>query len=230
MPTSKIRTAVSCLLAPVLLISALPAWGADKSKDEQTIQNATTVLQAMLDGKAVPANLLVTANCILVLPSVKKFAVGVGGTGGRGPMICRTGKNFSGEEWSAPAMYTIGGASAGLQVGGSSTDVVLLIMAPAAVNKALDGKVKVGTDLTAAAGPSGATATGSVGGTDILSYARTKGLFAGISLNGASLEPDSSADQRLYGKTVGAREIVIDNAVKPTPAGQSLVSVLEKRG
>ncbi len=230
MPTSKIRTAVSCLLAPVLLISALPAWGADKSKDEQTIQNATTVLQAMLDGKAVPANLLVTANCILVLPSVKKFAVGVGGTGGRGPMICRTGKNFSGEEWSAPAMYTIGGASAGLQVGGSSTDVVLLIMAPAAVNKVLDGKVKVGTDLTAAAGPSGATATGSVGGTDILSYARTKGLFAGISLNGASLEPDSSADQRLYGKTVGAREIVIDNAVKPTPAGQSLVSVLEKRG
>jgi SH3 domain-containing YSC84-like protein 1 len=176
------------------------------------------------------SNLLVTANCILVLPSVKKFAVGVGGSGGRGPMTCRTGKNFSGDEWSAPAMYTIGGASAGLQVGGSSTDVVLLIMAPAAVNKVLDGKVKVGTDLTAAAGPSGATATGSVGGADILSYARTKGLFAGISLNGASLEPDSSADQRLYGKAVGAREIVLDNAVKATPAGQSLVSLLEKRG
>jgi SH3 domain-containing YSC84-like protein 1 len=230
MPTSKIRTAVSCLLAPVLLISALPAWGADKSKDEQTIENATTVLQAMLDSKAVPANLLVTTNCIVVLPGVKKFAVGLGGTGGRGPMVCRKGKNFSGDEWSAPAMYTIGGASAGLQVGGSSTDVVLLIMAPPAVNKVLDGKVKVGTDLTAAAGPSGATAAGSVGGADILSYARTKGLFAGISLNGASLEPDSSADQRLYGKTVGAREIVLDNAVKPTPAGQSLVSLLEKLG
>src|SRR5271167_2569436 len=230
MSTPRIKTATACLLTTLLLILTLPAWGADKGKDEETIQNATAVLQALLDGKVVPSSLLVTANCILVLPGVKKFAVGVGGTGGRGPMTCRTGKNFSGDEWSAPAMYTIGGASAGLQVGGSSTDVVFLIMAPAAVNKVLEGKVKVGTDLTAAAGPSGATATGSVGGADILSYARTKGLFAGISLNGASLEPDSSADQRLYGKAVGAREIVLDNAVKATPAGQSLVSLLEKLG
>lgn len=213
----------------MLLISILPAWGADKDKDEETIEHATAVLQAMLDGKVVPANLLVITNCIVVLPGVKKFAVGVGGTGGRGPMICRKGTNFSGDEWSAPAMYTIGGASAGLQLGGSSTDVVLLIMAPPAVNKVLDGKIKVGTDLTAAAGP-GATSTGSVGGTDILTYGRAKGLFAGISLNGASLEPDSSADQRLYGKAVSAREIVLDNAVKATPAGQSLVSLLEKRG
>jgi SH3 domain-containing YSC84-like protein 1 len=228
MPTLKIRT-VSWLLASLLLVSVLPAWGADKSKDEETIQNAAAVLQAMLDSKAVPANLLVTANCIVVLPGVKKFAVGVGGTGGRGPMICRKGKNFSGDEWSAPAMYTIGGASAGLQVGGSSTDVVLLIMSPSAVDKVLAGKIKVGTDLTAAAGP-GATSTGSVGGADILTYGRAKGLFAGISLNGASLEPDSSADQRLYGKAISAREIVLDNAAKPTPAGQSLISLLEKRG
>jgi lipid-binding SYLF domain-containing protein len=228
MPTLKIRT-VSWLLASLLLVSILPAWGADKSKDEETIQNAAAVLQAMLDSKAVPANLLVTANCIVVLPGVKKFAVGVGGTGGRGPMICRKDKNFSGDEWSAPAMYTIGGASAGLQLGGSSTDVVLLIMSPSAVNKVLAGNIKVGTDLTAAAGP-GATSTASVGGADILTYGRAKGLFAGISLNGASLEPDSSADQRLYGKAVSAREIVVDNAAKPTPAGQSLISLLEKRG
>jgi lipid-binding SYLF domain-containing protein len=230
MPTSKIRTAVSYLLAPLLLISTLPGWGADSGRDEQTIEHASAVLQALLDGKVVPANLLVTANCILVLPGVKKFAVGVGGSGGRGPMTCRKGKNFSGDEWSAPAMYTIGGASAGLQLGGSSTDVVLLIMAPSAVNKVLDGKIKVGTDLTAAMGPSSANSTGSVGGADILTYGRAKGLFAGISLNGASLEVDSSADQRLYGKAVGAREIVLDNAVKATPAGQSLVSVLERRG
>ena len=230
MPTLRIRTAVSCLLAPLLLISTLPGWGADSGRDEQTLEHATVVLQALLDGKVVPANLLVTTNCILVLPGVKKFAVGVGASGGRGPMTCRKGKNFSGDEWSAPAMYTIGGASAGLQVGGSSTDLVLLIMAPSAVNKVLEGKIKVGTDLTAAAGPSSANSTGSVGGADILTYGRAKGLFAGISLNGASLEVDSSADQRLYGKAVGAREIVLDNAVKATPAGQSLVSVLEKRG
>ena len=230
MPTLKIRTTVSWLLAPLLLISILPAWGADKGKDEETIENATAVLQAMLDSKVVPASVLVLADCILVLPGVKKFAVGVGGSSGRGPMTCRKGKNFSGDEWSAPAMYTIGGASAGLQLGGSSTDVVLLIMAPSAVNKVLEGKIKVGTDLTAAAGPSGATSTGSVRGADIVTYGRAKGLFAGMSLNGASLEPDSSADQRLYGKAVSAYEIVIDNAVKATPAGQSLVSLLERLG
>ena len=230
MPTLKIRTAISLLIAPFFLISTLPAWGADKGKDEDTIEKAAGVLQALLDSRVVPASLLVTANCIVVLPGVKKVAVGVGGTGGHGAMTCRKGTNFSGDEWSAPAMYAIGGASAGLQLGGSSTDVVLLIMAPPAVNKVLDGKIKVGTDLTVAAGPSGATSTGSVGGADILSYARATGLFAGVSLNGASLEPDSSADQRLYGKTVSARQIVLDNAVKATPAGQSLVSLLEKRG
>jgi lipid-binding SYLF domain-containing protein len=225
----RIKTALSCLLTSLLLISTVPAWGADKSKDEETIKNATTVLQAMLDSKAVPGSLLVTAKCIIILPGVKKFAVGVGGSGGRGPMTCRDGENFTGNKWSAPAMFTIGGASAGLQVGESSTDFVLLIMGPKAVNKVLGGKTKVGSDLTAAAGPSGATSTGSVGGAEILSYGRAKGLFAGISLNGASLEPDSGANQRMYDKTISAREIVIDSAVQTTPAGQSLVSLLDNR-
>ncbi len=209
------------------MILTVPALGADKSKDEETIKNATTVLQTMLDSKAVPGSLLVTAKCIIVLPGVKKFAVGVGGSGGRGPMTCRDGENFTGNKWSAPAMFTIGGASAGLQLGGSSTDFVLLIMGPKAVNKVLDGKTKVGSDLTAAAGPSGATSTGSVGGADILSYGRATGLFAGISLNGANLEPDSAANQRIYDKTISAREIVINSTVKTTPAAQSLVSLLD---
>ena len=230
MPTLTIKTVVCRLLAPLLLISTLPAWSADNAKDEETIKNAATVLQAMLDSKAVPASLLVTANCIIVLPGVKKIAVGVGGSGGRGPMTCRTGKNFSGDEWSAPAMYTIGGASAGLQVGATSTDFVLLIMSPSAVNKVLAGKNKVGSDLSAAAGPTGATTNASVSGTDIVSSSHAKGLFAGVSLDGASLEPDSSADQRLYNKAVSAHDIVMDNGVKATPAGQSLISLLEKRG
>ncbi len=229
MPMPRIKTAISFLLTSLLMILTVPAWGADKSKDEETIKNATTVLQTMLDSKAVPASLLVTAKCIIVLPGVKKFAVGVGGSGGRGPMTCRDGENFTGSKWSAPAMFTIGGASAGLQFGGSSSDFVLLIMEPKAVNKVLDGKTKVGSDLTAAAGPSGATSTGSVGGTDILSYGRATGLFAGISLNGASLEPDSGANQRIYDKTISARQIVIDSSVKTTPAGQSLVSLLDSK-
>ena len=223
----RIKTAIPGLLTSLLLIWTLPAWAADKGKDEETIKKATAVLQAMLTSKAVPNSLLVTANCIIVLPSVKKFAVGVGGTGGHGSMTCRDGKDFTGTKWSAPAIFGIGGASAGLQVGGSSTEFVLLIMAPSAVNKVLAGKTKIGSDVTAAAGPSGATAASS--GADILTYGRAKGLFVGVSLNGASLEPDSAANQRLYDKTVRAREIVVDNAVKITPAGQSLVSLLESK-
>jgi len=226
--TPRSKAAISCLFTSLFLMLTLPAWGVDKSKDEETIKNAATVLQAMLSSKTVPDSLLVTTDCIIVLPGVKKFAVGVGGSGGRGPMSCRD-KNFAGSKWSAPAMFTIGGASAGLQIGGSSTDFVLLIMAPAAVNKVLGGKTKVGSDLTAAAGPSGTTTAGSAGGVDILTYGRAKGLFAGISLNGASLEPDPAANQRLYDKTVSAREIVVDNAVQPTAAGQSLLTVLDSR-
>jgi SH3 domain-containing YSC84-like protein 1 len=227
MPMPKTKTAISCLLTSLLLLLTLPAWGADKNKDEETIRNAATVLQAMLGGNDVPASVVAKADCIIILPSVKKFAVGIGGSGGRGPMSCREGKNFSGK-WSPPAMYTIGGASAGLQLGGTATDIILLVMAPATVEKVLNSKVKVGTDATAAAGP-GATAKGTMGDADILTYSRTSGVFAGVSLNGASLNPDGDANQRLYGKAVSAQEIVTGEAVKPTPAGASLVSLLDSK-
>jgi len=213
------------LLACLLLVLTLPVWGADKGKDEETIRNAATVLQAMVGSQDVPASVVAKADCIIILPSVKKFAVGIGGTGGRGPMSCRGGKNFTGR-WSAPAMYTVGGASAGLQLGGTATDYVLLIMVPGAVDKILNSKVKVGTDATAAAGPG---ASAKMGTADILTYSRTSGVFAGISLNGASLDPDTSANQRLYGKEVSAEQIVTGNAVKATPAGQSLVSLLNSK-
>jgi SH3 domain-containing YSC84-like protein 1 len=222
----KVKTATCWLLTSLLLIWTIPVWGADKAKDEETIKNASTVLEAMLKSNAVPKSLLVITDCIIILPSVKKFAVGVGGSGGRGVMSCRSEKNFTGGQWSVPAMVSIGGASAGAQIGGSSTDFVLLVMSPSAANKVLQGKVKVGSDLTAAVGPSGATTAGSAGGTDIVTYGHAKGLFAGISLNGATLNPDSDANQRLYDKAVSAREIVVDNTVKPTPAGESLVSLL----
>ena len=224
-----VKRAVSHLLmSMVVILLAVPVWAADKAKDEETIRNATTVLQAMLDSKNIPANLLAKADCIVVLPGVKKFAIGVGGSGGRGPMVCREGKNFSGK-WSAPAMYSIGGASAGLQVGGTSTDFVLLVMAPSAVDKVLDSKVKVGSDATAAAGPSGATTSADIGGADILTYGRAKGLFAGVSLSGASLEPDKDANQRLYGQAMSARQIVTGTTVKVPAGGESLVSLLNSK-
>ena len=225
MPRTK--TTMLCLLTSFcLVLVALPAWGASKADDEETIRNATTVLQAMVASKDIPNNVLAKADCIIILPSVKKFAVGIGGTGGRGPMTCREGKNFSGK-WSAPAMYTIGGASAGLQVGGTASDYVIAVMAPAAVQKVLDGKVKVGNDVSAAAGP-GASAGTAIGGADMLTYGRSKGLFAGVSLNGSSLDPDSDANQRLYDKPASAKDIVA-GGVKATPAGQSLVSLLNSK-
>jgi len=222
----KTKTAISCFLTSLLLVLTLSAWGADKAKDEETIRNATTVLQAMVGSKDIPASVIAKADCVIILPSVKKFAVGIGGTGGRGPMSCREGKDFSGK-WSAPAMYTVGGASAGLQLGGTATDYIVLIMTPGTVDKILDGKVKVGSDATAAAGPGASASTGSA---DILTYSRTSGVFAGVSLNGATLDPDTSANERLYGKSLSAKEIVTGNAVKATPAGQSLVSVLDSKG
>ena len=220
------KIAVNCFLTSVLLtFSSLPSRADDKSKDEETFRNASAVLQAMLDAKTVPETLLAKADCVVVLPGVKKGAFIVGGTGGRGPMSCRSGKNFSGK-WSAPAMYSIGGASIGMQVGGSSTDFVLLIMAPSAVDAVLQGKTKIGSDMTAAAGPSGATSAGSVGGADILTYGRASGLFAGMSLSGASLSPDNDANERLYGKSATTRDIVIGGTVKPSAGGKSLISLL----
>jgi len=224
------RRSLICLLLVVLvalIFVTSPAVADDKSKDEATLSNASAVLQAMLNDKSIPSSVLSKADCIIILPGVKKFAVGIGGSGGRGPMSCRQGKNYTGK-WSAPAMYSIGGASAGLQLGGSSTDFVLLVMAPAAVDKVLSGKTKVGSDMTAAAGPSGATSTGSMGGADILTYGRAKGLFAGISLSGATLDPDNDANKRLYGQAVSVRDIVVTDTVKPTPAGQGLVSQLNQ--
>ena len=223
--TKKAKTG---LLASLLLISfLLPVRADDASKDEETLGNAATVLQAMLDAKSVPSDLLAKADCVIVLPSVKKGAFIVGGTGGRGPMTCRGGKNFSGR-WAAPAMFSIGGASIGMQVGGTARDFVLLIMSPRAVDKVLDGKTKLGSDMAIAAGP-GATSTGAVGGADILSYGRASGLFVGTSLSGSSLSPDDDANQRLYGTAISARDIVVGGKVKTTAGGKRLVSLLNTK-
>lgn len=218
------KHAIGYLVLSVLLVFfTLPAWGAS---DEETLSNAVTVLQAMLHSKDVPASVIAKADCIVVLPSVKKFAVGIGGTGGRGPMSCRMGKDFTGK-WSTPAMYSIGGASAGLQIGGTATDYILLVMTQGAVDKLLSGKVKVGSDATAAMGP-GASAGSSVGGADFLTYSRTSGAFAGVSLNGATLNPDDGANKKLYGKEVSVHDIITGGTVKATPGGRSLVSVLDQ--
>jgi len=220
---------LSCLLASVcLLATALPVWASNKANDEQTIRNATAVLQAMVANNNAPVSVLAKAECIIILPSVKKFAVGIGGSGGRGPMTCRTGKNYSGK-WSPPAMLSIGGASAGFQIGGTASDYIIAVMSQAAVDKVLTSKVKVGSDVSAAAGP-GASVGSAMNSADMLTYGRSSGLFAGVSLDGASLSPDSNANERLYGKPVSAAEIVSGSSVKPTAAGLSLMKLLDSKG
>jgi lipid-binding SYLF domain-containing protein len=224
------RQIARCQLIAAVFIALfiVPAWGADKSKDEETLRNAATVLQGMIDDNNVPQDVLARADCVIVLPSVKKFGFGIGGSGGRGPMTCREGKDFSGK-WSAPAMYSMGGASFGLQVGGSSTDFVLLIMSQKGVDAMLQGKTKLGSDATAAAGPSGATSAGTIGGTDILTYGRASGLFAGMSLGGATLQADDDANRRLYGKSITAQDIVTTTTIKTPAGGAALIALLNSK-
>lgn len=214
------------LLSVLLVLFTLPAWGASKEKDEETLKNAATVFQEV--APKISSDLLSKAQCILVLPNVKKGGFIVGGSGGRGALSCRGGEKFNGK-WSTPAMYSIGGASVGLQVGGSSTDFVLLVMDDKGVNAILQDKTKVGADASATAGPSSAASTASnVGGADLVTYSRSSGLFAGVSLDGATLHQDKDANQRLYGKIVAAKEIVRDNAAAPTDGGKQFISALNE--
>ena len=220
------RIVLACLFTSIVLLMILPVFAADKQKDEDTLRQANLVLQGLLNGNNISPSLLSKADCVLILPGVKKFGFGVGGSGGRGPLLCRSGQDFKGK-WSSPAMYSVGGASIGLQVGGSSTDFVLLLMNPKVVNQVLNGKTKMGTDATAAAGP-GATAA-SASDADILTYGRAKGVFAGVSLGGATVEPDNDANYRLYGKTLTSTDIVRGTGVEPSAEGKSLVAVLDSK-
>jgi len=210
----------------VLLLLVLPLFAADKQKDEDTLREANLVLQDMLNSKDISPTLLSKADCVLILPNVKKFGVGIAGSGGRGPIVCHSGEDFSGG-WSTPAMCSVSSASVGLQVGGSSTDFVLLLMNPKVVKQILSGKTKMGTDATAAAGP-GATAA-SASDADILTYGRAKGIFAGVSLGGATVEPDNNANERLYGKPLTATYIARGTDVPPTEAGKAIVTTLDSK-
>jgi SH3 domain-containing YSC84-like protein 1 len=218
------------LLAGLTVLLILPRGSAKSNdrKETNTLGKAGGVLQEMLSKDDVPPALLAKAKCVVVLPDVRKFGFGIGGTGGRGAMSCRTGKSFNGP-WSAPAIYSISGASVGLQLGGSSTDYALLVMTDNGVNALLKGKTKLGSSASVAAGPTSSTAATAANGTDILSYGRTTALFAGVSLGGAALDPDDSANRDLYGKPITAREILIANAAPAPPAAKPLLSLLNSK-
>jgi SH3 domain-containing YSC84-like protein 1 len=178
----------------------------------------------------IPQELLEKAECVIVIPSMTKIAMGIGGSYGRGAMVCRSGKTFTGP-WGAPAMYAIEGGSFGLQLGGESTDVVLLVMNTRGVDALLSSKVTLGGNASAAAGPKGRSADASTDlslRAEILSYSRSRGLFAGVSLEGTSLRPDDDATEQVYGRKMTARSIVTGKRIAVPASGRQLVAVLEK--
>jgi len=206
------------LIAPVLSAA---------TDEEERIANGAGVLQEILNiPDGLPKDLLNKAECVVVLPSVKKFAFGVGGSYGKGMLVCRTGSSFTGP-WGAPAMYRLEGASIGFQLGGQATDFLLLVMNPKGAESLLKSKVKLGADAAVAAGPKGRATSAETDAymrAEILTYSRSQGLFAGVSLEGSTLRQDNGANESLYGKKVTAQEIVKGGVSK----GQNLVGVLQK--
>ena len=212
----------------LILLALLALTGATslaQNKQEKRVENAGEVIKEILDvPDNVPQSLLDKAKCVIVLPSVVKFAIGFGGDYGRGVMTCRKGEDFNGP-WGAPTMMALEGGSFGFQLGGQATDFVLLVMNEGGANGILAGKVKLGADAAAAAGPKGRDAAAASDVTlraEILSYSRSRGLFAGVSLEGSTLRPDNGANKSLYGKEVPAKDIVLKEAV-PSPASAKLL-------
>ena len=208
---------------------AIPAVAQEKEKER--LENAGHVMQEILDiPDGIPHDLLQKAECVLVLPSVKKAAIGVGGNYGRGVMTCRSGATYRGP-WGAPAFYALEGGNIGFQLGGEATDFVLLVMNPKGAQSLLHSKVKLGADAAAAAGPKGRDAQAATDvalKAEILTYSRSKGLFAGVSLEGTTLRSDGGADKNFYGKDLNAEDIIVHHKAGIPPAAHTLISALDK--
>ena len=220
----------SALIISILL--ACPAFAADQTREQKRLAACGQVFKEIMDiPDGIPKDLINKAECVIVIPSVLKFAFGVGGDFGRGAITCRTGQHFTGH-WSAPALFALEGANIGFQLGGQATDFVLLVMNPRGAESILSSKVKLGADASAAAGPKGRTAaadTDIVMRAEVLTYSRSRGLFAGISLEGSTLRSDGSANKKLYGRDLNAKQIVREGKVGVPPAGRELVSLLDKQ-
>jgi SH3 domain-containing YSC84-like protein 1 len=200
-----------------------------QTKEDDRLKNSTTVMKEILQGDSgLPKSVLNQARCVLVFPSVKKVAIGIGGSYGRGELLCRKGAKMDGA-WGAPVMYRLDQGSIGVQLGSTATDFVLVVVSDKGVDAILNGKMKLGSNAAAAAGPTGAQATAYNAAnmkSDVLTYSRSKGLFAGVSLEGASIDTDNDANKDLYGKEIGAREVVTGTQTV-VPSAKPLVSLLD---
>ncbi len=228
----KLLTCLSCILFAIAPLFAEVANASDQTKDDDRLRNCGTVLKEILDvPDNIPQDLLDKADCVVVFPSVLKAAFIVGGSYGRGSMSCRTGEDFRGS-WGAPTMMALEGGSFGFQIGGQATDFVLLVMNESGARGILASKVKLGGDASVAAGPVGRDSSAETDATlrsEILSYSRARGLFAGVSLEGSTIRPDNGDNRRVYGKKIPARDIVLSGKVPVPPAAQQLISTLDAR-
>jgi SH3 domain-containing YSC84-like protein 1 len=222
------RKICALLLAASLAVPAL----ADDDKEDARIKEAGVVLSEIVNiPDNIPQDLLEKAECVVILPSVKKFAIGIGGSAGKGVLTCRVGDRAAGK-WSAPAMFRLEGLNVGLQLGGQATDFVLLVMNAKGGDALLGSKVKLGADAAAAAGPKGrnsAAATDVQLKAEILSYSRSRGLFGGVSLEGSTLRQDNGANKKIYGRDITAREIVREGKVQPPAVAQELLALLSTK-
>ena len=216
------------LLAAALYFSPLLAKAEDSAEQER-LTNAGQVLKELINSPSgIPPSLLNKAECVIVLPSVKKGGFLIGAQYGKGAMSCRSGSEFAGP-WSAPIMMQSSGGSIGFQAGGQAVDFVVLVMNDKGARTVLNGKVKMGADASVAAGPVGRDAEASTTGNmsaQMLSYSRSQGVFAGVSLSGTSLGPDDGANEKVYGKKISGEEI-FKGAIPPPEAGKQMIGLLE---
>lgn len=226
--TRRVSTAIRIAVLATMIGGASLGYGLDK--EAERLEAATTVIREILDmPDGIPQELLDKAECVVVMPSVKKFAIGIGGSYGRGAMVCRSGHDFDGP-WGAPSMYRLEGGNIGFQLGGEETDFVFLVMNSKGVRSLLESKVKLGVDASAAAGPKGRTTGASTDvrmTAEILTYSRARGLFAGVAVEGSTLRPDDGANEKIYGRKLTASAIVLKEKVVPVEA-QELVELLQR--
>ena len=209
------------------LIMIWPLLLAADTEQERLADSAEALEEILKIPDGLPKELLNKAECVAVMPSVKKFAIGIGGSYGRGVLVCRTGNNFTGP-WGGAAMYRLEGASIGFQLGGQATDFLLLVMNRRGVESLLRSKVKLGADAAVAAGPKGRAAMAATDAymrAEILTYSRSRGLFAGVSLEGSTLRQDNKGNEQLYGRKITAQDIVRGGKAG---GGQRVVNVLQK--
>ena len=220
--------------AACLTLAAGAVYAANK--EQKRLENCGVVMQEVVNvPDNIPKELLEKAECVIVIPSVRKLAFGVGASYGRGAMVCRTGEHFRGP-WGAPAMYALEGGSIGFQIGGEATDLILLVMNDRGMESILSSKVKLGADASIAGGPKGRDASADTDAwmrAEILSYSRSRGLFAGISLEGSTVRPDNDANEKIYGSKIPAKEIVsmldFDRKVEAIDLGPENTLVLRRR-